>query len=83
MRRGPRGDSVGAAHGVAAELSEAAGAKLAHMADSAFVDALATTATCGAAAAIVGALVALAFLPARADREPRGAVHAVPEGAAA
>jgi hypothetical protein len=59
-------DSVGAAHGVAAEMGGSAGAQLTHLANGAFVDAMATTATIAAAAAVIGALIALAFLPARA-----------------
>jgi Na+/melibiose symporter-like transporter len=58
-------DSVGAAHGVAAEIGGSAGAKLIHLADGAFVDAMATTATLAAAFAVIGALIALVFLPAR------------------
>jgi EmrB/QacA subfamily drug resistance transporter len=59
-------DSVGAAHEVAAQLGGGAGARLTEMANSAFVDAMATTATIAAAAAMIGALIALAFLPSRA-----------------
>ena len=60
------GDSVGAAHEVGAQLAGGAGAKLIATADGAFVDALTTTATLAAAAAVIGALIALAFLPSRA-----------------
>src|SRR5687768_13501548 len=62
-------DSVGAAHEVGAHIGGGAGAKLIDTANSAFVDALATTATLGAAAAVIGALIALAFLPSRASAE--------------
>jgi hypothetical protein len=71
-------DSVGAAHAVAAELGSTS---LVTAANSAFVDAMATTASIAAAVAIVGALIAAAFLPARsADAAPAGAV---PQPAAA
>ena len=59
-------DSVGAAHEVGAQLGGGAGARLIDAADGAFVDALATTATLASAAAVIGALIALAFLPSRA-----------------
>ena len=59
-------DSVGAAHEVGAQLGGGAGAKLIDTANGAFVDALTTTATLAAAAAVIGALIALAFLPSRA-----------------
>src|SRR3954468_884734 len=62
-------DSVGAAHEVAAQLGGGAGAKLIDTANSAFVDAMTTTATLAAAAAVIGALIALAFLPSRARAE--------------
>jgi hypothetical protein len=62
-------DSVGAAHGVAAEVGGDAGATLVNLANQAFVDGLATTATIAAAFAVVGALIALAFLPSRAGSE--------------
>jgi EmrB/QacA subfamily drug resistance transporter len=59
-------DSVGAAHEVGAQLGGGAGAKLINSANSAFVDAMTTTATLAAATAVIGALIALAFLPSRA-----------------
>ena len=62
-------DSVGAAHDVAAQLGGSAGAKLTTLADGAFVDAMATTATLAAGFAVIGALIALAFLPSRAGGE--------------
>jgi MFS transporter, DHA2 family, multidrug resistance protein len=45
------------------------GTKLIDTANSAFVDAMTTTATPAAAAAVTGALIALAFLPSRARAE--------------
>ena len=62
-------DSVGAAHEIGAQIGGGAGAKLIDTANSAFVDAMATTATLAAAAAVIGALIALAFLPSRARAE--------------
>jgi EmrB/QacA subfamily drug resistance transporter len=67
-------DSVGGAHEVAAQLSGDAAARLIHLADQAFVDAMATTALLAAAIALVGSLIALVFLPSRA----RGTDVAVP-----
>jgi EmrB/QacA subfamily drug resistance transporter len=67
------GDSVGAAHEVGAKLGGGAGAQLIDTANNAFVDAMATTATLAAAAAVVGALIALAFLPSRERPATRGA----------
>jgi len=68
-------DSVGGAHEVAAQMGDGAGAKLIGLADAAFIDAMATTATIAAGAAVIGALIALAFLPSRDAREasPAGA----------
>jgi EmrB/QacA subfamily drug resistance transporter len=62
-------DSVGAAHQVAATIGGTAGTDLIATSNHAFVDAMATTASIAAAIAIVGALIAAAFLPARARRE--------------
>ena len=62
-------DSVGAAHEVGAQLGGGAGANLIDTAHNAFVDAMTTTATLAAAAALIGALIALAFLPSRARTE--------------
>jgi EmrB/QacA subfamily drug resistance transporter len=62
-------DSVGGAHEVAAQLGGGAGGKLVTVANGAFVDAMATTASIAAAAAIIGALIALAFLPSREGTE--------------
>ena len=61
-------DSVGAAHGVAAEIG-GAGAQLIAAADQSFVDAMSTASTLAAGVALIGALLALAFLPSRARRE--------------
>jgi hypothetical protein len=61
-------DSVGAAHQVAAGIGSTAGADLISAANQAFVDAMATTASIAAAIAMIGALIAAAFLPARAQR---------------
>jgi MFS transporter, DHA2 family, multidrug resistance protein len=54
---------------VGAQLGGGAGTKLIDTANSAFVDAMTTTATPAAAAAVTGALIALAFLPSRARAE--------------
>ena len=59
-------DSVGGAHAVAAQLGSA---DLVTAANSAFVDAMGTTAWIAAAIAVVGALIAAAFLPARGRGE--------------
>ena len=49
-----------------------------HLADSAFVNAMSTTATIAAAVAVIGALIALVFLPARArDEAPVAALAPV------
>ena len=66
-------DSVGAAHAVAAHAGAGA-ARLVGAADQAFVEAMATTATIAAGVALLGALIAAAFLPARAGArdETRG-----------
>jgi EmrB/QacA subfamily drug resistance transporter len=60
------GDSVGAAHEVGAQLGGATGVNLIESANRAFMDAMTTTASLAAAAAVIGALIALAFLPSRA-----------------
>ena len=72
-------DSVGGAHDVATQIGGEAAARLTHLADSAFVDAMSTTATLATAVALFGALIALLFLP---SREVVSAA-AVPEPAAA
>jgi EmrB/QacA subfamily drug resistance transporter len=59
-------DSVGAAHAVAGQLGGSAESALVAASNGAFVDAMSTTATIAAAIAVVGALIAAAFLPARA-----------------
>ena len=68
-------DSVGAGQDIGAQLGGGAGAELIHAANGAFVDAMTTTATLAAGAALIGALIALAFLPSRA-----GAQTAAPLG---
>jgi hypothetical protein len=73
-------DSVGGAHDVAAQLGGETAARLTHLADSAFVDAMSTTATLATAVALVGAVIALLFLPSRARAQ---APAPVPEPAAA
>jgi EmrB/QacA subfamily drug resistance transporter len=73
-------DSVGAAHAVA---SQTGSSDLVVAANQAFVDAMGTTAGIAAAIAIVGALIALAFLPSRARGEAIVHGQALPEGAAA
>jgi EmrB/QacA subfamily drug resistance transporter len=73
-------DSVGGAHDVAATIGGEAAARLTHVADSAFVDAMSTTATLATAVALFGALVALVFLPSRAPAEVPAAL---PEPASA
>jgi hypothetical protein len=72
-------DSVGAAHEVAADIGGGLGASLIASADAAFIDAMATAAAVGAGAAAMGALVALAFLPARPGRDPDEARTLPPE----
>ena len=71
-------DSVGGAHEVAAQMGGEAAGRLVHLADRAFVDAMTTTALLAAGVALVGALIAAAFLPSRAI-----GTAAVPEPAAA
>jgi EmrB/QacA subfamily drug resistance transporter len=70
-------DSVGGAHEVAAEIGGGAAAKLVTLADAAFIEAMTTAAGLAAGVALVGALVAAAFLPSRAAEES----EAVDEGA--
>ena len=67
-------DSVGAAHAIAAQVGGGTAARLVGAADQAFVDAMATTATIAAGVALLGALIAAAFLPSRdgAPHEARG-----------
>ena len=76
-------DSVGGAHAVATQIGGEAATRLTHLADQAFVDAMATTALIAAGVALVGALIAAAFLPSRAAGEPVIAADALPEPAAA
>jgi EmrB/QacA subfamily drug resistance transporter len=77
-------DSVGGAHAVAAQLGGDAATRLISVANQAFVDSMATTATLAAAIALLGSLIALVFLPSRAKAsEPLVADEALPEPAAA
>jgi MFS transporter, DHA2 family, multidrug resistance protein len=64
-------DSVGAAHAVAAQTGAT---DLVATANQAFVDAMSTTAGIAAAIAMLGAVIALAFLPARARTDDPGLV---------
>jgi hypothetical protein len=68
---------------VAAELSAGAGAKLIALADQSFVDAMNSASSIAAAVALVGAFVALAFLPSRARKERAPATEPLPEPASA
>jgi EmrB/QacA subfamily drug resistance transporter len=63
-------DSVAGAHEVAAHMGEGAGAKLIAVADQSFIDAITTAASIAAGVAVLGALLAMAFLPSRARSEP-------------
>jgi len=76
-------DSVGAAHEVAAQTGGGAGADLIAASNQAFVDAMTATASIAAAIAIAGALIAAAFLPARARAESTRPGAELPEPAAA
>jgi AcrR family transcriptional regulator len=58
-------DSVGSAAQVAAHIPAPAAAAVTNVANKAFVDALSHTVLVGAAIAVVGAIVALVFLPSR------------------
>ncbi len=58
-------DSIGGAVTVGRLLPGSAGAQLVHDASQSFVHAMTSTVVVGAAIALVGALVALLFLPAR------------------
>jgi EmrB/QacA subfamily drug resistance transporter len=60
-------NSVGYAAQVAAQLGGAQGQSLIDSANTAFVHAMNTTALAGAAVALLGAFIALAFLPARSE----------------
>jgi hypothetical protein len=74
------GDSVGAAHQVAAQTGAA---DLAAAANAAFMHAMSSTATVAAAIAVAGAVIALMFLPARARETSVHPGTALAEGAAA
>jgi predicted MFS family arabinose efflux permease len=76
-------DSVGAAHEIAAHVGGATGERLLAASNQAFVHGMQTTATLAAVAAVVGAVIALALLPARTNAQdaPAGA-DALPPAAA-
>jgi hypothetical protein len=74
------GDSVGAAHQVAAQTGAA---DLVVAANGAFIDAMSSTAGVAAAIAVAGALIAALFLPARARAEFVHPGVPLPDGAAA
>jgi EmrB/QacA subfamily drug resistance transporter len=63
-------DSVGGAHEVAAQMGGGAGAELIAIADQSFIDAITTAASIAAGVAVLGVLLAVAFLPARPRPEP-------------
>ena len=76
-------DSVGAADQVAAQIGGSGGAELMATAHQAFVDAMSTTASIAAGIAMVGAVVAAVFLPARARSQAPAPLRAELEPAAA
>ena len=76
-------DSVAGAHEVAAQMGGGAGAKLIAVADQSFIDAITTAASIAAGVAVLGALLAVAFLPARARPEPTLPSAELPEPVAA
>jgi EmrB/QacA subfamily drug resistance transporter len=76
-------DSVGAAHEVAAGVEGQGAAELVSAANGAFVDAMSSTASVAAATAVVGALIAAAFLPARARERTAPAGGELPQPAPA
>jgi hypothetical protein len=61
-------DSVGTAGAVAARIGGEAGQALVNVANAAFIHAMDVTVLVGAGVALAGALVALLFLPARAQQ---------------
>jgi hypothetical protein len=73
-------DSVDAALGVADRLGPAGG-ELAQAARAAFVDAMGTAALAGVTVALLGAVVALAFLPSRPQAESAESMDAQPAAA--
>jgi hypothetical protein len=78
-------NSVGYAAQVATQIGGEQGQSLLTSANAAFVHAMNTTALAGAAVALTGALIALAFLPARShlgDAEKRGVGEARAEATA-
>jgi EmrB/QacA subfamily drug resistance transporter len=79
---GASSDSVAGAHEVAAQMNSGA-AEFIAVADQAFIDAMTTSASVAAGVALIGALVAAAFLPSRARTEPEPVEAAVLEPALA
>jgi hypothetical protein len=73
-------DSLAAAGVVAAQLGGEAGAALLAAAQDAFVASMSFTSLIGVGFAAAGAIVALAFLPARAAREDDVTTAAEPAG---
>jgi len=78
---GAASDSVGAAHHLAASIGGDAGSALVTASNSAFVDAMTTTASIAAAIAIAGALIAAMFLPSRSRSEADAPLVAEPAAA--
>jgi EmrB/QacA subfamily drug resistance transporter len=75
-------DSVSGAHEVATHMNNGADQLIA-VADQAFIDAMTTAAGVAAGVALVGALIAAAFLPSRARTEPEPVEAELPEPVAA
>jgi EmrB/QacA subfamily drug resistance transporter len=73
-------ESLAAASAIAATVGGDAGAALLATAQGAFVDAMSMTSIIGAGFAIVGALVALTWLPSRSAMEPTLAGSAAADG---
>jgi hypothetical protein len=66
-------DSIAGAVAVAAQVGGALNAAILESARSSFVDAMAWTSLIGVGFAVAGAIVALAFLPARAGEQEAAA----------
>ena len=71
-------DSIGAAHAIAAQVGGGAATDLVAASNQAFVDAMTSAASIAAVIAIAGALIAAAFLPARARSREEIPVGVVP-----
>jgi DHA2 family multidrug resistance protein-like MFS transporter len=69
-------DSVGGAAQVAHGIGGQAGATLLHASQGAFVDAMGVTVIVAAAAALLGSVIAMVFLPAREPGAEKAAVEA-------